>query len=358
MRGLSEPTMHITDLLAEAVERHASDLHVAAGLPPLLRVHGSLVRAGESESESDLDGDGVMALLRPLMNAQQLHKLAHQLEVDFAHEQPGLARFRVNAFHQRRGPAAAIRVVPAQTPTLDSLQAPSVLRELALLRRGLVLFTGPTGSGKSTSMAALVDHRNRHEYGHILTLEDPIECVHESHRSLVNQREVGTHTLGYAQALRSARREDPDVILVGELRDLDTIRLALTAAETGHLVLATLHASSAPQSVDRLVDVFPAGEKDMVRVMLSESLQGVVAQTLCKTADGQGRVAALEIMRGTPAIRHLIREHKVAQMVSVMQSGMDQGMQTLDQHLSQLVRSGRISADEARRHARFPETIR
>ncbi|MFN5725076.1 MAG: type IV pilus twitching motility protein PilT, partial [Betaproteobacteria bacterium] len=206
---MPEPTMHITDLLAEAVERHASDLHVAAGLPPLLRVHGSLVRAGES----DLDGDGVMALLRPLMNAQQLHTLAHQREVDFAHEQPGLARFRVNAFHQRRGPSAAIRVVPAQIPTLDSLQAPSELRELALLQRGLVLFTGPTGSGKSTSMAALVAHRNRHEYGHILTLEDPIEFVHESQRSLVNQREVGTHTLGYAQALRSALREDPDVIL-------------------------------------------------------------------------------------------------------------------------------------------------
>jgi twitching motility protein PilT len=346
--------MHITDLLTEAVARQASDLHLAAGLPPLLRLHGDLIECGHPA----LDAQGVMALLGSIMTAQQLHTLAHQCELDFAYEQPGLTRFRVNAFQQRRGPAAAIRVVPAQVPTLDSLQAPAVLRELALLQRGLVLFTGPTGSGKSTSMAALVDHRNRHAHDHILTIEDPIEFVHASHCSLVSQREVGTHTLGFAQALRSALREDPDVILVGELRDLDTIRLALSAAETGHLVLATLHANSAAQSIDRLVDVFPAGEKDMVRVMLSESLQGVLAQTLCKTADGCGRVAALEIMRGTPAIRHLIREHKVAQMVSVMQSGMDQGMQTLDQHLSQLVRSGRISADQARLHARFPETIR
>lgn len=346
--------MHITDLLTEAVARQASDLHLAAGLPPLLRLHGDLIDCGRPA----LDAQGVVALLGPIMTAQQLHTLAHQCELDFAHEQPGLSRFRVNAYQQRRGPAAAIRVVPSQVPTLDSLQAPAVLRELALLQRGLVLFTGPTGSGKSTSMAALVDHRNRHAHDHILTIEDPIEFVHASHCSLVSQREVGTHTLGFAQALRSALREDPDVILVGELRDLDTIRLALSAAETGHLVLATLHANSAAQSIDRLVDVFPAGEKDMVRVMLSESLQGVLAQTLCKTADGCGRVAALEIMRGTPAIRHLIREHKVAQMVSVMQSGMDQGMQTLDQHLSQLVRSGRISADQARLHARFPETIR
>jgi len=346
--------MNIVDLLSQTLQRQASDLHLAAGLPPLLRVHGDLGRCGESA----LDAQGVMALLGPLMTPQQLHTFERQRELDFAHDQPGLSRFRVNVFQQRRGPAAAIRVVPAQIPSLESLQAPAVLGELAMLPRGLLLFTGPTGSGKSTSMAALVDHRNRHHAGHILTIEDPIEFVHESRCSLVNQREVGTHTLGFATALRSALREDPDVILVGELRDLDTIRLALTAAETGHLVLATLHASSAAQSVDRLIDVFPAGEKDMVRLMLSESLQGVVSQTLCKTADGRGRVAALEVMRGTPAIRHLIREHKVAQMVSVMQSGLSQGMQTLDQHLSLLVRGGRISPDEARRHARHPEFLR
>ena len=232
-----------------------------------------------------------------------------------------------------------------------------MLADLAMRAQGLVLVTGPTGSGKSTSLAALVDHRNRRTAGHILTIEDPIEFLHECQGCLVSQLEVGTHTPGFAPALRAALREDPDVILVGELRDLETIRLALTAAETGHLVLATLHSSSAAQSVGRLIDVFPAGDKDMARAMLSESLQAVIAQTLCKRLDGQGRVAALEIMLGTPAIRHLIRENKVAQMVSMMQSGLSQGMQTLDQDLSRLWRSGLISAEEARRHARYPENL-
>lgn len=346
--------MQIVDLLNETLKRQASDLHLAAGLPPMVRVHGDIIRL----SEAPLSADEVMGLVRPIMNPLQLKTYESQLELDFSHEVQGLSRFRVNVYQQLRGPAAALRVVPSEIRSLESLQAPRVLSELAMLPRGLVLFTGPTGSGKSTSMAAMVDHRNRRHDGHILTIEDPIEFVHESRRCLVNQREVGTHTLGFAQALRSALREDPDVILVGELRDLETIRLALTAAETGHLVLATLHTSSAAKSVDRLIDVFPAGEKDMVRAMLSESLQGVISQTLCKTADRKGRVAALEIMLGTPAIRNLIRENKVAQMYSVMQSGMSQGMQTLDQHLSTLVRSGLLAADEARQHARYPETIR
>lgn len=346
--------MNIVDLLSETLQRQASDLHLAAGLVPMVRVHGDILRL---EHEA-LQPSDVMRLVSQIMNPAQLQRYESELELDFSYEVVGLSRFRVNVYQQQRGPAAALRVVPSTIRSLESLQAPRVLGELAMMPRGLVLFTGPTGSGKSTSMAAMVDHRNQRQHGHILTIEDPIEFVHQSQRCLVNQREVGTHTMGFAQALRSALREDPDVILVGELRDLETIRLALTAAETGHLVLATLHTSSAAKSIDRLVDVFPAGEKDMVRSMLSESLQGVVSQTLCKTADGRGRVAALEIMLGTPAIRNLIRENKVAQMYSVMQSGLSQGMQTLDQHLATLVRGGLITAEEARLHARYPETIR
>lgn len=345
--------MKTADLLTETLCRQASDLHVAAGLPPMVRVHGDLQRLPLPA----LRPADVMALITQIMSPQQLRDYESQLELDFSYELGGVSRFRVNVYQQQRGPAAAFRVVPSAVRSLESLQAPRVMSQLAMLPRGLVLFTGPTGSGKSTSMAAMVDHRNRHQGGHILTIEDPIEFVHESHRCLISQREVGTHTLGFAQALRSALREDPDVILVGELRDLETIRLALTAAETGHLVLATLHASSAAKTVDRLIDVFPTGEKDMVRAMLSESLQGVISQTLCRAADGKGRVAALEIMLGTPAIRNLIRENKVAQMVSVMQSGLSQGMQTLDQHLATLVRSGLIRVEEARLHARYPENI-
>ncbi len=346
--------MKIADLLTETLQRGASDLHLTAGMPPLLRINGDILRT----NRPTLQSADVAILIGQLLSPAQLKTYESQLELDLAYEVLGLSRFRVNLFWQQRGPAAAIRVVPSVVRTLESLQAPRALSELAMLPRGLVLFTGPTGSGKSTSMAAMVDHRNRLDDGHILTIEDPIEFVHESRRCLVNQREVGTHTLGFAQALRSALREDPDVILVGELRDLETIRLALTAAETGHLVLATLHTSSAAKSLDRLIDVFPAGEKDMVRAMVSESLQGVISQTLCKTVDGKGRVAALEIMLGTPAIRNLIRENKVAQMYSVMQSGLSQGMQTLDQHLSTLLRSGLIAAEEARRHARYPENMK
>lgn len=346
--------MNIQDLLSETVQRQASDLHLSAGLPPLVRVLGDIQRL----SHPVLQPADVMRLMGQVMSPEQLKVYEEQRELDFSYEVAGLSRFRINVYQQQRGPAAALRVVPSEIRTLESLQAPQVLSELAMAPRGLLLFTGPTGSGKSTSMAAIVDYRNRRHDGHILTIEDPIEFVHESRRSLISQREVGTHTVGFAQALRSALRENPDVIMVGELRDLESISLALTAAETGNLVLATMHTSSAAKSVDRLIDVFPAGEKEMVRAMLSESLQAVVSQTLCKTADRQSRVAAMEIMVGTPAIRNLIRENKVAQMYSVMQSGMAQGMQTLDQHLSTLVRNGLIAVEEARQYARYPETIR
>ncbi|NML13902.1 type IV pilus twitching motility protein PilT [Azohydromonas caseinilytica] len=344
--------MDIAALLDLAVRHQASDLHLCPGLPPLLRVHGELRRQGAEA----LSHAQVSALLTGLMDEAQRRTYAEALECDFAVEAQGL-RLRVNAFHQRLGAAAVLRLIPQRIPTLQELQAPPVLAELALRPRGLVLVTGPTGSGKSTTLAALLNHRNEHTQGHLLTVEDPIEFVHDSLGCLVTQRELGTHTRSFAAALRAALREDPDLILVGELRDLDTIRLALTAAETGHLVLATLHSAGAAQAVDRLVDVFPAGEKEFIRALLAESLQAVVAQTLCRRRDGPGRTAAYELMLGTPAIRHLIREHKVAQMASVLQTGQQQGMQTLDQHLSALVRRGVIDPAEARAHAQQPESF-
>jgi twitching motility protein PilT len=269
------------------------------------------------------------------------------METDFSFELPNIARFRVNAFNQERGPAAVFRTIPSKVLTLDQLNAPQIFKEISLQPRGLVLVTGPTGSGKSTTLAGMVNHVNENEFGHILTIEDPIEFVHQSKNCLVNQREVGSHTLGFAEALRSALREDPDVILVGEMRDLETIRLALTGAETGHLVFGTLHTSSAAKTIDRIIDVFPAAEKDMVRAMLSESLRAVISQTLLKKISG-GRVAAHEIMIGTPAIRNLIRENKVPQMYSAIQTGQATGMQTLDQCLLELVRNKIVSIEEAR----------
>ncbi len=345
--------MDITQLLAFSVKNKASDLHLSAGLPPMIRVHGDVRRI----NVDPMTHKQVHAMVYDIMNDTQRKQYEDTLECDFSFEVQGLARFRVNAFHQNRGAAAVFRTIPSKILSLASLNCPPVFAELALKPRGLVLVTGPTGSGKSTTLAAILDHLNESHYGHILTLEDPIEFVHESKKCLVNQREVGPHTLSFSNALRAALREDPDAILVGELRDLETIRLALTAAETGHLVFGTLHTSSAAKTIDRVVDVFPAAEKDMVRAMLSESMQAIISQTLCKTKDGSGRVAAHEIMLGTAAIRNLIRENKIAQMYSAIQTGQNIGMQTLDQCLADLVRRNVISAAEARVKAKFPENF-
>ena len=345
--------MDITQLLAFSVKNKASDLHLSAGLPPMIRVHGDVRRI----NVDPLTHKQVHAMVYDIMNDVQRKQFEDSLECDFSFEVQGLARFRVNAFHQQRGAGAVFRTIPSKILTLAQLNCPPVFADLALKPRGLVLVTGPTGSGKSTTLAAMVDHLNESHYGHILTLEDPIEFVHEAKKCLVNQREVGPHTLSFANALRAALREDPDCILVGELRDLETIRLALTAAETGHLVFGTLHTSSAAKTVDRVVDVFPAAEKDMVRAMLSESLVAVISQTLCKTKDGNGRVAAHEIMLGTAAIRNLIRENKIAQMYSSIQTGQSLGMQTLDQCLADLVRRNVIAPAEARQKAKTPENF-
>jgi twitching motility protein PilT len=342
--------MELTELLAVAIQGGASDLHLSTGLPPMLRVHGDI----QSLDLPALQAGQLGQMLAQVMSPEQQTAFAQSLELDFALAVPGLSRFRVNAFQHSRGAGAVFRSIPSVVPMLDTLGAPAIVAELALKPRGLVLVTGPTGSGKSTTLAAMVDFYNRTERGHIITVEDPIEFVHQAKQCLVSQREVGRHTHSFSAALRSALREDPDVILVGEMRDLETIRLALSAAETGHLVLGTLHTASATKTIDRIIDVFPADEKEMVRSMLSESLQGVVAQTLCKTADGLGRVAAHEIMIGTPAIRNLIREGKVAQMYSSLQTGLSQGMQTLDQSLADLLKRRLITPAEARNKAKTP----
>ncbi|MDY0013273.1 MAG: type IV pilus twitching motility protein PilT [Rhodocyclaceae bacterium] len=339
--------MDITELLAFAVKNKASDLHLSAGLPPMIRVNGDVRRI----NLPPLEHKDVHGMVYDIMNDSQRKAYEEFLECDFSFAVPNLARFRVNAFNQLRGAGAVFRTIPSKVLTLDDLAAPKIFREIANQPRGIVLVTGPTGSGKSTTLAAMVDYVNENEYAHILTVEDPIEFVHESKRCLINQREVGRDTQSFNAALRSALREDPDVILVGEMRDLETIRLALTAAETGHLVFGTLHTSSAAKTIDRIVDVFPAAEKEMVRAMLSESLRAVIAQTLLKTKDGNGRVAAHEIMIGTPAIRNLIRENKIAQMYSSIQTGQNLGMQTLDQCLADLVRRNVVSAAEARLRA-------
>jgi len=333
----------IAQLLAFSVKNNASDLHLSAGVPPMIRVDGDVKRVNMPA----LTHKDVHSMIYDIMNDKQRKDYEEFLETDFSFEIPKLARFRVNAFNQSRGAGAVFRTIPSDILTLEDLQAPIIFKDISMYPRGIVLVTGPTGSGKSTTLAAMIHYVNENKPDHILTIEDPIEFVHESKRSLINQREVNRDTLGFSEALRSALREDPDVILVGEMRDLETIRLALTAAETGHLVFGTVHTSSAAKTIDRIVDVFPAQEKEMVRSMLSESLRAVISQTLLKRTGG-GRIAAHEIMIGTPAIRNLIREGKIAQMYSAIQTGQGQGMQTLDQNLQELMVKGLISKEEAR----------
>ncbi|MCU1718643.1 type IV pilus twitching motility protein PilT [Pseudomonas sp. 5P_3.1_Bac2] len=344
--------MDITELLAFSAKQGASDLHLSAGLPPMIRVDGDVRRINLPA----LDHKQVHALIYDIMNDKQRKDFEEFLETDFSFEVPGVARFRVNAFNQNRGCGAVFRTIPSKVLSMDDLGMGEIFRKIADVPRGLVLVTGPTGSGKSTTLAAMLDYINSNKYHHILTVEDPIEFVHESKKCLINQREVHRDTLGFSEALRSALREDPDIILVGEMRDLETIRLALTAAETGHLVFGTLHTTSAAKTIDRVVDVFPAEEKSMVRSMLSESLQSVISQTLLKKVGG-GRVAAHEIMIGTPAIRNLIREDKVAQMYSAIQTGGALGMQTLDACLKGLVTKGVVTRDAAREKAKAPENF-
>jgi len=344
--------MDIAQLLAFGVKQGASDLHLSAGLPPMIRVDGDIRRINVPQ----MDHKQVHDMIYDIMSDKQRKDYEEFLETDFSFEIPGLARFRVNAFNHNRGAGGVFRTIPSKILSLEDLSAPKIFKDISEYPRGIVLVTGPTGSGKSTTLAGMIDYKNDTEYGHILTVEDPIEFVHESKKCLVNQREVHRDTLGFNEALRSALREDPDTILVGEMRDLETIRLALSAAETGHLVFGTLHTSSAAKTIDRIVDVFPAAEKAMVRSMLSESLKAVISQTLMKKIGG-GRVAAHEIMIGTPAIRNLIREDKVAQMYSAIQTGHNVGMQTLDQNLKALLAQGIVAKDEAQRKAAHPDAL-
>ena len=344
--------MDISQLLTFSVKNGASDLHLSAELPPMIRVDGDIRRVNVPE----MDAGVVQSMIYDVMNDKQRKEFEEKLEVDFSFELPDIARFRDNAFNNARGCGAVFRTIPSEVLTLEQIGAPPIFQEISEFPRGIVLVTGPTGSGKSTTLAAMMDYKNETELGHILTIEDPIEFVHQSKKCLVNQREVHRDTHGFNEALRSALREDPDTILVGEMRDQETISLALTAAETGHLVFGTLHTSSAAKTIDRIIDVFPAGEKPMVRSMLSESLKAVISQTLLKK-EGGGRVAAHEIMMGTPAIRNLIREDKVAQMYSAIQTGQAAGMQTLDQNLKELVQKGLVSLEDAKRKAANPDSL-
>lgn len=335
--------MDITELLKFTLENKGSDLHLSGGNQPIVRISGQLHRIKTDE----LTSDTIRSMLYSVMVEEQRAIYERDLELDFAISFGEDARFRVNAFTNRMGTAAVFRVIPTKIPTMEQLNLPAVMRRLADLKKGLVLVTGPTGSGKSTTLASMINHINENHAHHILTVEDPVEFYHPSKRSLVNHREVGNDTRSFARALKSALREDPDVILVGEMRDHETISLALTAAETGHLVFGTLHSNSAAKTIDRIIDVFPAAEKEMVRSMLSGSLQGVITQQLLRTVDG-GRAAAHEIMVGTPAVRNLIRENQLAQIYSMIQTGSRYGMQTMQDSVSDLLASGKISADVAR----------
>jgi twitching motility protein PilT len=344
----------IDELLSGMHELGASDLHVAAHSPPLVRVHGEL---HPLEDVSPLDADATQQLLYRILSTEQQKRLEIERQIDMSYAISGVARFRVNVFFQRDAVGAAFRLIPYKILTLEELRLPSSLHEMAQRPRGLVLVTGPTGSGKSTTLAALIDEINRNRAGHILTIEDPIEFLHRHRRCLVNQREIGTDAKGFAEALRAALRQDPDVILLGEMRDLETISTALTAAETGHLVFATLHTRGAAGTIDRIIDVFPAEQQGQVRAMLASSLEGIVTQTLLPTADGQGRVAALEILIPDYAVRNLIRQRKLEQIYSVMQTGTGRGMQTMEQALCDLVLRGTITADTALESSSYPEQL-
>lgn len=338
--------MEITELLAYAVKNHASDVHLSSGMPPVMRIDGE-IRKLEMPA---MEHKEVHTMLYDIMNDKQRRAYDQDLEIDFSFEVPHLSRFRVNAFNHHRGAGGVLRTIPSKVLSLEALNCPDIFKDIADIPRGLILVTGPTGSGKSTTLAAMVDYINTNKHYHVLTIEDPIEFVHTSKKSLISQREVHRDTLGFTEALRSALREDPDVILVGELRELETIRLALTAAETGHLVFGTLHTTSAAKTINRIVDVFPGAEKDIVRTMLSDSIRAVISQTLLPKQTS-GRIAVHEIMIGISSIRNLIRENKIAQMYSVIQTGRAIGMQTLDQALQKLVERGEIDAKTARTKA-------
>ncbi len=335
--------MDITELLAFSVKNKASDLHLSADMPPIIRVDGHMRKI----DVPPMSGKQVHDLLYDIMDDQQRKIYDEHWENDFSFEITGLARFRVNVYNHSRGSGGVFRTIPENVLTLQELKAPKLFESIAEYPRGLILVTGPTGSGKSTTLAAMIDYINSRHAEHIITIEDPIEFVHKPKKSLVTQREVHRDTMSFSDALRSALREDPDVIMVGEMRDIETMRLALTAAETGHTVFGTLHTTSAAKTIDRIIDVFPAGEKDMVRSMLSESLRAVITQTLIPLKQGSGRIAAHEIMLGTPAIRNLIRESKIPQMYSVIQTSQSVGMQTLDQSLQKLLKEDLIKREDA-----------
>ncbi|MCB9973338.1 MAG: type IV pilus twitching motility protein PilT [Rhodospirillales bacterium] len=337
--------MDLTQLLAFTMQNRASDLHISSGSPPIIRVSGHMKRV----KGDPLSPEVMREMIYSVMTDDQRTEYEKNMELDFAVAFGEKARFRVNAFNTRRGPAAVFRTIPTEVPTMAELELPPIMRRFAELEKGIILVTGPTGSGKSTTLASLINHINLTQAKHIITIEDPVEFFHESKKSLINHRELGADTKSFKNALKSALREDPDVILVGEMRDHETISLALTAAETGHLVFGTLHSSSASKTIDRIIDVFPTGDKEMVRAMLSSSIQGVVAQTLLSRADGMGRVGAFEILVGTSAVRNLIRENQIPQIFSMMQTGSRYGMITMEDAVRDLLESGQISEEEAHR---------
>src|SRR5881227_2016124 len=351
---MPETFLSIDALLERTVARNASDLHITVGTPPAMRVHGSLERYTDIP---ELTPEDTHQMLYRVLSTEQQKQLEINRQIDFAHSIPGLARFRVNVFFQRGTLGAAFRLIPADIKTLEELGIPTALHSLTKKPRGLVLITGPTGSGKSTTLAALIDEINRKRAEHILTIEDPIEFVHRHKRCVVNQREIGVDATSFAEALRAALRQDPDVILLGEMRDLETISTALTAAETGHLVFATLHTQSAPGTIDRVIDAFPAAQQDQIRIQLAATLEGVVTQALLPTADGTGRVAALEILFPDDAVRNLIRQAKVEQVYSVMQTGTAKGMQTMEQSLAELTLRGVITVDTALARSSRPDQL-